>query len=55
MLLDSHPGFESLMVLPDFSRYRDLAKRTATGRAVASVHVAFVAQTGEVESSTWNA
>jgi hypothetical protein len=32
MLLDSHPGCESLVVLPDYPCYRDLTKRTRTGR-----------------------
>ena len=35
MLLDSHPGYESLVVVPDYPRYRDLAHRTRTGRAAA--------------------
>jgi hypothetical protein len=39
MLLDSHPGYDSLMVLPDYPRYRDLADRTRTGRDAAGVHV----------------
>ena len=42
MLLDSHPGHESLMVLPDYPRYRDLAIRTRTGRHAAAVHVVFL-------------
>ncbi len=44
MLLDSHPGHESLVVLPDYPRYRDLADRTRTGRAAAGVPVVFVRQ-----------
>ncbi|TDC56649.1 hypothetical protein E1212_01360 [Jiangella ureilytica] len=53
MLLDSHPGHESLVVLPDMPRYRDLAERTRTGRAAAGVHVLFVAETGSVDSPDW--
>lgn len=42
MLLDSHPGYESLVVVPDYPRYRDLAARTTLGRAAARVHVVFM-------------
>lgn len=55
MLLDSHPGSESLVVLPDgHARYDDLARRTASGRASAGVHVVFVTPTSDVRSETWN-
>lgn len=54
MLLDSHPGHESLLVLPDYPRYRDLAERTRTGRAAAGVHVVLVTVEGDAASSTWN-
>lgn len=50
MLLDSHPDHDALMVLPDYPRYRDLARRTRTSRAAASVHVMFVRAAGTVES-----
>jgi Holliday junction resolvase-like predicted endonuclease len=53
MLLDSHPGHESLVVLPDVPRYRDLAERTRTGRSAAGVHVLFVVETGSVDSQDW--
>lgn len=53
MLLDSHPGHESLMVLPDYPRYRDLAQRTRKGRAAAGVHVVFVGADGSGQSDTW--
>ena len=53
MLLDSHPGFDSLVVLPDYPRYRDLARRTLTGRTAAGVHVVFVAESGDVTSDSW--
>lgn len=53
MLLDSHPDHDSLVVLPDYPRYRDLAGRTRTGRAAAQVHVVFVSPDGSAESSTW--
>jgi hypothetical protein len=53
MLLDSHPDHESLMVLPDYPRYRDLARRTGTSRMAAAVHVVFVKQDGEAESDSW--
>jgi hypothetical protein len=53
MLLDTHPDHESLIVLPDQSRYRDLTARTATGRRAAGIHVVFVLPTGQAESDTW--
>ncbi len=53
MLLDSHPGHESLMVLPDYPRYRDLAQRTRRGRGAAGVHVVFVGADGSAQSETW--
>lgn len=53
MLLDSHPGQESLMVLPDYPRYRDVAQRTRRGRAAAGVHVVFVGADGSAQSETW--
>lgn len=53
MLRDSHPDFESLVVLPDNERYRDLAGRTRTGRAAAGIHVVFVRPDGSVDASTW--
>jgi hypothetical protein len=53
MVLDSHPGSETLVVLPDYPRYRDLAARTRTGRGRADVHVVLVAEDGQVESETW--
>lgn len=55
MLLDSHPGHESLGVFPDYPRYRDLARRTETGLGRAGVHVAFVREDGSVVSDTWQA
>jgi hypothetical protein len=55
MLLDSHPGHDSLMVLPDYPRYRDLADRTRAGREAARVHVVFVDRAGGVTSGTWSA
>ncbi len=53
MLLDTHPGFESLVVVPDYPRYRDLAARIRTGRTAARVHAAFVREDGTAESDTW--
>lgn len=53
MLLDSHPDHESLIVLPDYPRYRDLAQRTRRGRAAAGVHVVFVGADGTASSDTW--
>ena len=52
MLLDSHPGYESLVVVPDYPRYRDLALRTSTGRAAAEVHVLFMSLDG-AHCETW--
>jgi hypothetical protein len=54
MLLDSHPSYESLAVLPDFPRYRDLAHRTRTGRAAAGLHVVFVRPDGGMDCETWS-
>jgi hypothetical protein len=54
MLLDSHQGHESLVVVPDgHPRYHDLARRTSSGRTAAGIHVIFVAPTLEVRSETW--
>jgi hypothetical protein len=53
MLRDSHPDHESLMVLPDYPRYRDLAARTRTGRDAARIHVALVGSHGQVTCDTW--
>jgi len=53
MLLDSHLGHESLIVLPDYPRYRDLAERTRTGRQAANIHVVLLAQDGTHTSETW--
>ena len=53
MLLDSHPGRESLVVLPDEHRYRDFAGRTRTGRALAGIHVVVVRRDGSIDSDTW--
>jgi hypothetical protein len=53
MLLDSHPGHESLIVLPDHPRYRDLAGRTRTCRGAAGLHVVFVTPEGHAESDSW--
>lgn len=53
MLLDSHPGHESLVVLPDYPRYRDLTKRTRTGRQAANIHVILLAPDGSHTSETW--
>jgi len=53
MLLDSHPGYESLMVLPDFPRYRDLGVRTRTGRRAAKIHLVLLAADGVYSSSSW--
>lgn len=54
MLLDSHPEHESLMILPDYPRYRDLAQRTRTGRAAARVHVVLLSQDGAATSEMWS-
>lgn len=54
MLLDTHPGHESLVVLPDESRYRDLARGTRTGSGRAGVHVVFLRKDGALESETWS-
>ncbi|MFC7247619.1 hypothetical protein ACFQO7_34585 [Catellatospora aurea] len=53
LLRDANPNFESLMVLPDYPRYRDLALRTADSRAAAAIHIAFVKPDGTLDSSTW--
>jgi hypothetical protein len=53
-LLDSHPERESLMVLPDFPRYRDLTGRTRTGRQAAGIHVVLLGQDGALTSQWWS-
>ncbi len=53
MLLDSHPDQESLVVVPDYPRYRDLATGTRTGRSRAGLHVVFVQADGSALSDTW--
>ncbi|MDY7091061.1 MAG: hypothetical protein SYR96_39010 [Actinomycetota bacterium] len=53
MLLDSHPGRESLMVLPDYPRYRDLTMRTRTGCSFAGIHVVLVSPDGAFVSEVW--
>ncbi len=55
MLLDTHPGHESLVVLPEHARYRDLAARTRTGRAAAGLHVVLVAEDGQMQCDGWSA
>lgn len=47
------PARESLMVLPDYPRYRDLANRTWTGRQAAGVHIVMVREDGTTDSETW--
>lgn len=54
MLLDSHADHESLMVFPDYPRYRDLAARTRTGRTAATIHVVLVAEDGRASSDSWS-
>jgi hypothetical protein len=54
-LLDSQPERESLMVLPDFPRYRDLTGRTRTGRQAAGIHVVLLGQDGALTSEWWSA
>ena len=53
MLLDTHPGHESLVVVPDYPRYRELAARTQTGRTRAGIHVVYVTAAGAACSDTW--
>ena len=53
MLLDSSPDSESLIVLPDYSRYRDLAQRTRRGRGSANIHVVLIDGAGAFHSDTW--
>ncbi len=45
-LPDSHPEHESLLLLPNYPRYHDLAGHTRTGRAAAGSHVALVTAHG---------
>jgi hypothetical protein len=53
MLLDSHPGYETLMVLPDCPRYKDLTVRTTAGRRVAGIHVVLLNQAGIAKAERW--
>ena len=43
----------TLVVMPDYPRYRDLATRTRTGRARAGIHVVYMSESGSVASDTW--
>ena len=52
-LLDSHPGHESLMVLPDYPRYGELARRTRTGRRAANIHIVLLTVDGSHSCDTW--
>ncbi len=54
LLLDSHPGHESVMVLPDFPRYRDLTNRTTTGRRAAGIHVVLLRPDGTFAAQRWS-
>jgi hypothetical protein len=53
MLLDSHPGHESLVVLPHYPRYQALSDRTCTGRRAANIHVILLARDGVYTSDSW--
>lgn len=53
LLVDSHPDHESVMVLPDEPRYRDLTRRTRTGRARAGAHVVLLRPDGSMDCETW--
>jgi hypothetical protein len=54
MLLDSDPGHESLMALPNYPRrYHDLATRTRTGRHAAAVDIVFLNADGTFSSDEW--
>lgn len=53
MLRDSHPDHESLVVLPDYRRYRDLTGRTTAGRSGAQVHVVLLDSSGQLTSESW--
>jgi len=53
LLLDSHSGHDSLMVLPNYPRYRDLATRTRTGRHAARIHVVLLDPDGTFTSEWW--
>ncbi len=50
--LDSQPDHKSLVVLPGYPRYRDVARRTKTSRAAANVHVVVVRADSTSESKT---
>lgn len=52
-LLGSHGGHESLVVLPDHPRYRDLAARSDIGLGRAGIHVVFLRPDGRFDSATW--
>jgi hypothetical protein len=41
------------MVLPDYPRYRDLTKRTSTGRRAANIDVILLAPDGTYTSESW--
>ena len=48
-----HLDHESLMVLPDFARYRDLGVRTCTGRRAANFHLVLLAIEGGYSNGSW--
>ena len=43
----------TLVVMPDYPRYRELSARTRTGRTRAGIHVVYVTAAGAASSDTW--
>ncbi len=53
-LLDTHPGHESLMVLPQYRRYRDVTEPTRTGRRAGDIHVIPLDSAGAITNERWS-
>lgn len=54
MLREKQPERESLLVLPDTRRYRDLLDATTTGLEAAQVHVVLLREDCTYDCPTWN-
>lgn len=55
MLKESQPERESLLILPDVDRYRDLHAATTTGLKAAQVHVVLLREDGSYDCASWTA
>ncbi len=55
ILRDAQPSWESLVVLPDTPRYRELLGQTQRSPGSAEVHVVLVTKEGGYSCQTWSA